>query len=87
MCVCEPINLRHFLFNIVMATVPIASQISASTDEDNRADSDTDLIIVNTKDELHTDVSTWTPAERKKLQHMNEFHEEYKHLFGEKASI
>ena len=70
-----------------MATVPIASQITTSTDEDNRADSDTDLSVVNTKDELHTNVSTWTPAERKKLQHMTEFHEEYQHVFGEKASI
>ena len=61
----EPINLRHFLFNIVMATVPIALQITTSTDEDNRTDSDTNLSIVNTKDEMHTDFSTWTPAERK----------------------
>ena len=29
-----------------MATVPIASQITTSTDEDNRSDSDTDLSIV-----------------------------------------
>ena len=70
-----------------MATVPIASQIITSTDEDNKTDSDTDLSVVNTKDELHTDVSTWTPAERKKLQHMTEFHEEYQCVFGEKASI
>ena len=70
-----------------MATVPIALQITTTTDEDNRTDSDTDLSIVNTKDELHTDVSTWTPAERKKLQHMTEFHEEYQCVFGEKASI
>ena len=28
------------------------------------------LSIVNTEDEMHTDLSTWTPAERKKLQHM-----------------
>ena len=81
----EPINLRHFLFNIVMATVPIALQITTS--EDNRTDSDTDLSIVNTEDEMHTDLSTWTPAERKKLQHMTEFHEEYQHIFSEKASI
>ena len=72
----EPINLRHFLFNIVMAT-----------SEDNRTDSDTDLSIVNTEDEMHTDLSTWTPAERKKLQHMTEFHEEYQCIFGEKVSI
>ena len=84
---CKPINLRYFLFNIVMATVPIASQITTSTDQNNRADSDSNLSVVNTKDELHTNVSTWTPAERKKLQDMTEFHEEYQHVFGEKASI
>ena len=70
-----------------MATVPIALQIATSTDEDNRTDSDTDLSAVDTEDKLHTDISTWTPAERKKLQHMTEFHEEYQHVFGEKASI
>ena len=73
----KPINLRHFLINIVMATVPIASQITTS--EGKRTDSDTDLSIVNTENEMHTDLSTWTPAERKKLQHMTEF--------SEKASI
>ena len=70
-----------------MATVPIALQITTSTDEDNRTESDTNLSIVNTKDEMHTNLSTWTPAEGKKLQHMTEFHEEYQHVFSEKASI
>ena len=70
-----------------MATIPIALQITASTDEDNRTDSDTNLSVVNTEDELHINVSTWTPAERKKLQHMMEFHEEYQCVFSEKASI
>ena len=70
-----------------MATIPIALQITTSTDEDNRTDSDTNLSIVNTKDEMHTDLSTWTPAERKKLQHMTEFYEEYQCVFSEKASI
>ena len=64
----------------------MASQITTSTDEDNRADTDTNLSVVNTKDELHTNVSTCTPAERKKLQHMTEFHEEYQCVFSEKAS-
>ena len=68
-----------------MATVPIALEITTS--EDNRTDSDTDLSIINTEDEMHTDLSTWTLAERKKLQHMTEFHEEYQCVFGEKASI
>ena len=68
-----------------MATVPIISQITTS--EDNRTDSDTDLSIVNTEDEMHTNLSTWTPAEKKKLQHMAEFHEEYQHVFSEWASL
>ena len=68
-----------------MATVPITSQINTS--EDNRTNSYTDLSIVNTEDEMLTDLSTWTPAERKNLQHMTEFHEEYQCVFGKKASI
>ena len=67
-----------------MATDPITSQITTS--EDNRTESNTDLSIVNTEDEMHTDLSTQTPAE-KKLQHMIEFHEEYQHVFGERASL
>ena len=70
-----------------MATIPIASQITTSSDEDNRTDSDTNLSAVDTEDELHTDISTWTPAERKKLQHMTELHEEYQCVFSKKASI
>ena len=70
-----------------MATVPIYLQITTSTDEDNRTDSDTNLSAIDTKDELHTDITTWTPAERKKLQHMTEFREEYQCVFGKKASI
>ena len=81
----EPFNIKSFLSNIVMATVPIGSQITTS--KDNRTNSDTDLSIINTEDEMDMGLSTWTPAERKKLQHMTEFHEEYQHVFGEKASI
>ena len=68
-----------------MATVPIASQIASP--EDNGTNSDTDLSIINMEDEMHMDLSMWTPAERKKLQHMTEFHEEYQHVFGEKTSL
>ena len=57
-----------------MATVPIASPIT--TFEDSQTNSDTDLSIINTEDEMHTDLSNWTPAEKKRLQHMTEFHEE-----------
>ena len=67
-----------------MATDPITSQIITS--EDNRTESDTDLSIVSTKDEMHTNLSTWSPVEKKKLQHMTEFHEEYQCVFGEWAS-
>ena len=48
---------------------------------------ETDLNINNTEDEMHTDTSNWTLAERKRLQRMTEFHEEYQCVFGEKASI
>ena len=57
-----------------MATVPITSPI---TSDDSQNNSDTDLSKIDTEDELHIDFSTWTPAERKKLQHMTDFHEEY----------
>ena len=79
--------IKCFLFTIVMATIPITLQITTSTDEDNRTDSDTNLSIVDTEDELHTDISTWTPAVQKKLQHMTEFHEECQCVFSERASI
>ena len=62
-----------------MATIPITTPIptSESTSEDTHTNSDTDLSNINTEDEMNTDVSNWTNAERKKLQHMTEFHEEY----------
>ena len=68
-----------------MDTIPITLHISTS--EDNKTDSDTDLSIVDMEDEIHPDLSTWTPAERKKLQHMTEFHEEYQCVFGKQASL
>ena len=68
-----------------MATIPIASTISLS--EESQTNSDTDLSIINTEDEMNTDLSNWTPAERKRLQHTTEFNEEYQQVFGKKASI
>ena len=70
-----------------MATVPNTSQITISTDEDNRTDSNTNLSAVDTKDKLHTDISTWTSDDKRKFQHMTEFHEEYQCVFGKRASI
>ena len=68
-----------------MDTIPITLHLSTS--KDNKTDSDTDLSIVDMEDEIHPDLSTWTPAERKKLQHMTEFHKEYQHVFGKQASL
>ena len=62
-----------------MTTIPITTPlpISESMSEDSQTNSDTDLSIVNMEDEMNTDVSGWIKAERKKLQHMTEFHQEY----------
>ena len=65
-----------------MAFVSSTSPITTSEDS-----SETDLNINNTEDEIRMDISNWTPAQKKKLQHMTEFHEEYQWIFGEKASI
>ena len=49
--------------------------------------SGTDLEEVNTEDEMNTDTSKWLEKEKKKLQHMTEFHKEYQRVFGDKASL
>ena len=68
-----------------MDTVPIPSHISTSGD--SRTNSNTDLSIINTEDELPPNLSTSTFAEKTKLQHMTEFHEEYQRVFSEQASL
>ena len=72
-----------------MATVPITIPMptSESTSEDSQTNSDTDLSNINMEDEMNTNGSNWTAVERKKLQHMTEFHEEYQQVFGEQASL
>ena len=47
----------------------------------------TDLEEINTDDERATDISKWSDKERKKLQHMTEFHQEYQKVFGDRASL
>ena len=74
--------LCDIILSAAMAFVSSASPITPSKDS-----SETDLNINNTEDEIHMDISNWTPAQKKKLQHMTEFHEEYQEIFGEKASI
>ena len=49
--------------------------------------SGTDLEEINTDDERATDISIWSDKERKKLQHMTEFHQEYQRVFGNRASL
>ena len=81
----RPVCIDCYCFcSIVMAAVPSTSSI---TSDDSQNNSDTNLSLIHTEDELHTDLSTWTSSKRKKLQHMTAFHEEYQWIFGEKASI
>ena len=58
-------------YSIAMATISNTSPITTS--EDSQNDSETDLND-NTEDEMQTDTSNWTLAEKKKLQHMTDFH-------------
>ena len=71
-----------------MATIPNTPLIptSPSTFEDAQT-SGTDLEAINTEDEMNTDTSKWSDKERKKLQHMKGFHEEYQRVFGDQASL
>ena len=62
-----------------MATTPSTLPISTS--------SETDLEEINIDDEMNTDTSKWSEKEKKKLQHMTEFHVEYQRVFGDKASL
>ena len=63
----------------------MASNTTSPLSEDNT--SGTDLSLIPTEDEKQIDTTDWMPAKCKKLQHMKEFHEEYQHVFGERASI
>ena len=56
---------------------------NSSPSEDNT--SGPDLSNIHMEDEEHIDTSMWTLTKWKKLQHMVKFHEEYQHVFGEKA--
>ena len=56
-----------------------------SSSEDNNTG--TDLSNIHTEEEECVNTTMWTPTKQKKLQHMVEFHEEYQHVFGKKASI
>ena len=77
---CLTIYNVLFLFIIVMA-----SSSTSSSSEDHT--SGTNLSNIPTEEEKQIDTTTWPITKCKKLQHMIEFHEEYQHVFGEKASL
>ena len=63
----------------------MASSSALSSSEDHT--SGTDLSYIPTEEERQIDTSTWSITKCKKLQHMIDFHEEYQHVFREKASL
>ena len=73
-------NVMFTIYFIAMASNPNPSPSDDYT-------SGTDLSIIPTEDEKHTDTMDWMPAQCQKLQHMKEFHEEYQCVFSKKASI
>ena len=71
-------------YSIAMATFSNTSPITTFEDSQNGLEAD---LNNNMEDEMQTDTSNWILAEKKKLQHMTDFHKEYQNIFGEKASL
>ena len=76
-----------FTIYVIFCLIAMAFVSNPSSSEDNLSSLETDLSVINTEDEKHIDMTNWTPAKQKKLQHMAKFHEEYQQIFGERASI
>ena len=70
-----------------MATSKLSTSTSSGTDEENKINYDQNLSPEDTDIEIYTDTSNWSAVDKKKLQHMTEFHQEYQHVFGEGTSI
>ena len=70
-----------------MATIPTTSKLlpstTSGTDEENKINYETNLSAEDTDIEINTDTSAWSTADKKKLQHMMEFHQEYQCVFRE----
>ena len=66
-----------FTINLIFSLIAMAFVSNSPSSEDNQSNFGTDLSIINTEDEKHIDMTNWTTATQKKLQHMAEFHEEY----------
>ena len=60
---------------------------SSRMDEEDKIGYETDLNAKDMDIEINTDTSTWSTANKKKLQNMTEFHSEYQCVFGEGASV
>ena len=75
-----------YLFSYLVMATTHTLHIPTSPSGETQT-SGTDLEEVNTEDEMNTDTSKWSEKEKKKLQHMIEFHEEYQKVFGDKASL
>ena len=54
---------------------------SSRMDEEDKIGYETDLSTEDIEIETNTDTSTWSTADKKKLQHMTEFHMEYQCVF------
>ena len=67
-----------------MTTISNTSPITTSKGSQNNLETD---LNDNTEDEMQTDTSNWTLPEKKRLQHMTEFHKEYQRVFREQASL
>ena len=63
-----------------------AGSLSSLIVEDERG-YETDLSTESTDTEINRDTSSWSRTDKKKLQHMTEFHTKYQHVFGVGASI
>ena len=69
-----------YFYSIAMATISNMSSITTSVDSQNNSETD---LNDNTEDKIKTDASNWKLAEKKKLQHIIDFHTEYQQIFGE----
>ena len=74
-----------------MTTIPTTSKLSPSTssqtDEENKTSYETNLSAEDVNIKINTDTSTWSAADKEKLQHMIEFHQEHQCVFGEGVSF
>ena len=60
---------------------------SSRMDEEEKIAYEIDLSAEDMDIEIDKDTSAWSTADKRKLQHMTEFHTEYQGVFGEGASI